>query len=282
MKEWKHKCMRSLLTYRPDPLRPDCITVGFMLVEVDGQSKLRELRLAPDLSALRCLAPDLAPEIVEQMLLEAEPELKSLLGSVTDLTTFPHWLPDTVPDELELLTPSPVLTNDFAAEVQVQCNQFFRSPASIVLGEEQRTNRQYGRLYLQKQMRSTFAEYGVWDHLDKRIAVDRFSLKGDSFMIECGYEDAKGRKYRMFDPVSLVTGLERAKIIALSWQKISDGLQREKAMPCELHVIVEDGISRNHGKAADAWKWMEGEGIRVDPRSFLPALASDARSALRL
>jgi hypothetical protein len=130
MKEWKHKCMRSVLTYRPDPLRPDCITVGFVLLELDGESKLRELRFAPDLSGLRCLAPDLAPEVVEQMLLEAEPELKSLLGNVTDLKTFSHLLPDSIPDELEILAPSPVLTNDFEAEVGTQCDQLFRSPGS--------------------------------------------------------------------------------------------------------------------------------------------------------
>jgi hypothetical protein len=53
-------------------------------------------------------------------------------------------------------------------------------------------------------------------------------------------------------------------------------------MACELHAIVEDGISKGQSKAADAWTWMQDEGIVVDPRSFLPALASEARSALRL
>lgn len=282
MKQWKHKCLRSVLVYRPNPLRPDRVTVGFVLAEVEGDSPRNELRFAPDLSSLHCIAPQLDLEAVEGMLLEVESSLRSVIANVKDLHNFTTMLPEDVPDELEVLAPDAVLTDDFDAEVVTQSEQLFRSWRTEELDEEQRANRHYGRIYLQRQLQSIFGDFDVWTHLDKKIAVDQFVLKGDTLSIECGYEDLRTNTYRMLDPVSLVSGLDRAKILALSWPRIHEGFTSQRGMQCELHAIVEDGVNRQAGRASDAWNWMESAGIVVDPVSMLPALAADARSALRL
>jgi hypothetical protein len=283
MKEWKHRCLRSVMTYRPDPLRPDRVTIGFVLFDTAAGSPHREVRFAPDLRTLKCIAPDLEIEMVEAMLAEVEPEIRSVITNITDAQKFPAWFPEGIPDEIEFLPPNPILTEDFDEEVITQSNQLFRALYEQDLDVQQRNRHQYGRLYLQREIRHWYEEFGVWPYLEKRIAVDSFMLKGDTYNLECGYLDETANTFRMLDAVSLITSLDRARILALSWPRVRKGMTEKKGVTdCELVAIVEAGITREAGKAKDAWQWMEDAGIRVAPVSAMPVLAAEARGAMRL
>jgi hypothetical protein len=282
MKEWKHRCLRSVMTYRPDPLRPDRVTIGFVLFDISDQSR-REVRFTPDLRTLKCIAPDIDIEMVEAMLAEVEPDIRSVMTNITDAQKFSAWFPEGIPDEIEFLPPNPILTEDFDEEVITQSNQLFRTLYESDLNEQQRSRRQYGRLYLQREIKHWYEEFNVWPHVEKRIPVDSFMLKGDTYNLECGYLDKAANKFQMIDAVSLITSLDRARILALSWPRIQKGMSEKKGMiDCELLAIVEAGITADAGKARDAWQWMEGVGIQVEPVSAMPALAAKARVALRL
>lgn len=281
MKEWKHKCLRSVLVYRPFALRPDCITIGFVLIDTSGDNRRRSVRFAPDLSILNAVAPDVDPEIVEASLLELEPDLLSILGDITDAGLFPSFFPDSFPPEIEVLPASPILTNDYDNELEIQSKQLFQFSA-LEQAEYANTERLHGRPYLRKQIRKEFVAYQVWDHLEKQIRVDRFTLKEDSLKIDCAYTDPRSDTYRMFDAVSLLSSIDRAKILALSWSKIAEGIQKERGTQCEMIAIVENGIDRTQRDQKLAWNWLEEVGIRVSPVSAMSALAADAKLALRL
>jgi hypothetical protein len=282
MKDWKHKCLRSVMTYRPDPLRPDRVTIGFVIFDIADQSR-REVRFAPDLRTLKCIAPDLEIDVVEAILAEVEPDIRSVITNITDAQKFSAWFPEGIPDEIEFLPPDPILTEDFEQEVVTQSNQLFRALYVGELQEQQRTGREYGRPYLQRKIKQWYGEFVVLPHLDKRIAVDPFMLKGDTYTFEYGYLDSSANIYRMVDAVSLITSLDRARILSLSWPRVRKGMADKKGVSdCELLAIVEAGISPEAAKPRDAWRWMEDAGIRVEPVSAMPALAAKAREALRL
>jgi hypothetical protein len=216
------------------------------------------------------------------MLVGAEPEIRSVLTRITDAQKFNFLLSESIPDEIELLPPNPILTDDFDAEIAAQSDQLFRSFEHTELAEQERKRGHYGRIYLQKQMRSAFDDFGVWERLEKKFAINKFMLKDDSYTVDCAYLDQRTGTLRMFDAVSLVTTLDSARILSLSWSKIKNGIQEEQRRNSELFAVVEDGINRDQGRAKDAWNWMEDAGIRVSPVSAMPALAADARLALRL
>lgn len=81
-------------------------------------------------------------------------ELRSVLTTVTDTDQFNFLLSENIPDELELLPPNPILTDDFDAELAAQAGRLFRSIERDELGEQERKRGHYGRMYLQKKMRS--------------------------------------------------------------------------------------------------------------------------------
>jgi hypothetical protein len=280
MKDGLQRCFRSVLTYQPDPLRPDRVTVGFVLFESSVDERRIVVRFNPDLRALQCISPETDLDGVEAMLQHVEPEIISLVGNVTDVSKFPCFLPDSIPLELELHASSAILSRDFEEELKIQAAQLFPDRNLEGLTEQQRRDKQYGKIYLQKQVRSIFGEFGVWDFMDKHIQIE--SLKGDLHRFYCGYADPRNGTYRAFDTVSLVTTLDRARILSLGWPKFQDALSEQMSAKCELHAIVEDGIASTPGKAKDAWLWMEDAGIKVGTVSSLPLLAGDARVALGL
>ena len=282
MKEWKHKCLRSVITYRPDPLRPECVTVGFVLFEFDGEARRVAVRFAPDLQLIRCISPEEDPENIEAMLLEIEPDLKTIISTTTETHRFRWVLTESIPEEIELLPATAVLTNDFEAEIESQEAQLFRAVDLKSLLDKKREKQKHGRLFLQSEIRQAFVQFGAWDFVDTKIAVDQFTVKNDPYKIDLGYLDVGRNAYRMLDAVSLITNLDRAKVLALSWPRIQAGLQKERSIPCEMYAIVEYGPAASKGLAVDARGWMEEAGIRVEPVSAVSALAAQAREGMRL
>jgi hypothetical protein len=131
-------------------------------------------------------------------------------------------------------------------------------------------------------MVADFKAFGVFKWLDKAIAVDKYSLKGDSLKIDFGFPNKNTHVYRMLDAVPLTTSLERARILSLSWQAIKNGKEQESGMEHQLYAIVEKGAREQSNQAKDGWNWMEDRGIRVHPVSAMVALATDARNAMEL
>jgi hypothetical protein len=68
MKEWKYKCEWKVLVC--NPLRPDRVTIGFVLRDTNPDSPRVEVRLAENLRAFRCLHPHVDIEAIEGTMLD--------------------------------------------------------------------------------------------------------------------------------------------------------------------------------------------------------------------
>jgi hypothetical protein len=277
MPEWKHKCLCSVLTYQPQPWRPDCLTIGFILFDPAGEKRV-SVRFLNEFDELTRIDPDVDGPALEACLLAAEPQLITAAINCTNPGHFSLSLGDILPPQINVLPPVALLTQDFDREIENQTKALLGFPPPR---KAERTESRCGVPFLKKQIRSTLVEYGVWDHLDKDISVERFTLKQDAYKIQCGYRNPSSNTYRMVDPVSLAASTDKAKILALSWPLIRDGISRETTMNCEFYAIVEDGLEDNRNVALGK-SWMKEVGIRVSPLSAMPILASEARTALRL
>jgi hypothetical protein len=137
-------------------------------------------------------------------------------------------------------------------------------------------------MYLHRHMKASWVDSGVWQFMDKGILLYQYMLKGDSYRVDCGYQNLTNTVYRMFDSVSLVTSLDRARVLSLGWPRIKENMQQDKGMQCELYAIVENGLNFKTGNAANARGWMDEAGIVVNPLASMDALVGQARVALRL
>jgi hypothetical protein len=276
MKEFRHKCELELLVCEPHPLRPDRVTVGFVLRDTNPLQPRTIVRFAPDLHAVQYICPGIDLNALESTLLE----MQSVLANVTDYNQFRQFLPGELSIMLDVVAGKAVITDDMEAEADLLTQQYLELPTLADLEDVVRRQRLYGRAYLKGEMISAFKTYGVLEWINKSIPVDEYSLKGDSLKIDFGFRNKTTNTYRMLDAVSLLTSLDRARILALSWPAIKDGKEQQSGTEHQLYAIVENGAREQSSQANDGWHWMEDRGIRVHPVSAMAALAADARNAM--
>jgi hypothetical protein len=277
MKDWKHKCELKVLVCQPNPLRPDRVTVGFVLRDTSPESPRIEIRLADNLRAIRCIYPDADLEAIEGTL----QNLASVLKNVTDFDSYLQHLVADFPADFALMPGGAVLTDSMESEIALLEKQYL---LSMVSGDH-RSSRQpaeIGRAYILRKMQKAFVHFGAWNFITKDLPIDRYTFKGDPLKIDFGFTKRDTTKHRMMHAVSVVTGLDKAKILALSWPLIRDGVQKSNADGGEMFAIIEDDRYTRSEQAKTAQQWMLDVGINVRPVSQMMALAEAAREDLRL
>jgi len=281
-KEFKHKCELRLLVCEPNPFRPDRVTVGFVLRDINGETPRVEVRLAQNLDSIQCVYPDADVDAIKGLLLEMEPVLRS----VTDFDKYLENLPSDGTTVFSFLPGSAVLTDSMETEVNFLNRQYLASlaPNGPQDGQKSRKERtaDFGRAYILRKMEEVFVQFDVSKHLSRDISVEDHTFKGDSLAIDFGYLNRVSNYYRMMHAVSLVTNLDRAKILGLSWPLIRDGMNKVKGNNPELFAIVEDRPYGVDPKAQAARGWMEQVGIRVETVSSVMLLAAKAKLDLQL
>ncbi len=281
MREWKHRCELQLLVCEPDPLRPDRVTVGFVLRDTNPEAPRVEVRFAQDLRRVQCIYPDVDMEALQGTLAD----LESVLKNVTDFEKYLQNLPADFPLDFALLSKGAVLTDSMEMEIERFVPQYLTSRVSLDAAAVRERNAEsitYGRAYLLRKMQESFRNVGALNFLATDIPVDRYTFKGDTSAIDFGYQSKLENTYRMLHATSVAANLDRAKILALSWPLIREGLEQEQHQACEMFAVIEEARFQKGETAKAAITWMEDAGIRVEPISAMPALAADAREALRL
>jgi hypothetical protein len=282
MKDWKHKCELKVLVCQPNPLRPDRVTVGFVLRDTNPDSPRVEVRLADNLRAVRCIYPDADLEAIEGTLVD----LSSILKNVTDFESYLQNLPADFPADFALISGGAVLTDSMESEAKLFEEQYLLTQhAGIAIADGQNANTKEthsGRPYIRRKMQEAFIHFGVWDFITKDLPVDKYTFKGDPLRIDFSYSKRETKQKRMLHAVSLVHGIDRAKILALSWPLIRDGLQESNSDSPEMFAIIEDERSAQSEQAKAAQNWLQDAGIHVRPVSQMLAIAQTAREDLKL
>ena len=293
MKDWKHKCELKQLMCQPNPLRPDRVTIGYVLRDVNPDAPRVEVRFAKNLSAVRCIYPDADIEAIEGTLLEME----SVLKNVTDFEQHLSHMSPEFPADFELLSGGALLTDDFEKELFLLEGQFLKGlkrtarggDATGPLAETELDNEPgferevdpVGRPYLKRKMQEAFARVGIGSLLASDIPVSEYTFQGDLLKIDFGFRRSES-KYRMMHAASVVTGLAQTAVFCLSWPSIKTGVERQFADGAEMIAIIEDSRFNQSASAKKAQQWMIDNGIDVRPVSEVALLAEEARRELGL
>lgn len=280
MKEWKHKCELKLLVCQPNPLRPDRVTVGYVLRDTNPDAPRVEVRFAKSLTAVRCIYPDADIEAIEGTLFEME----SVLKNVTDFENYLQNMPSDFPADFALLSGGALLTDEIEKELPLLELQYLariRRPAQENAHALEKVTEPdpVGRPYIRRRMQEAFAEAGVASLLATDIPAGDFTFKGDLLKIDFGYRQGPA-KYRMLHAASVVTGLAQTAVFALSWPAVKAGVAKSFAGGGEMVAVIEDSRFNQAEQALAAQRWLLDSGIEVLPVSEIGRLAEEVRSEL--
>ncbi len=309
MKEWKHRCELKLLMCQPNPLRPDRVTIGYVLRDTNPEAPRVEVRFAKNLGAVRCIYPDADIEAIEGTLLEME----SVLKNVTDFEQHMLHMSPEFPADFALLSGGALLTDDFEKELPLLERQFLArlkrtriadleygltesDEGVIELEDEIDENDQtigaiengrarpystsvVGRPYIRRRMQQVFHRAGVADLLTVDIPVGKYTFQGDLLKIDFGHPKANA-EYRLLHATSVVVGLEHAAVLAAKWGKIKDGLEDDLGRQCELIAVIESSKFTHSEQSREVQDWLRNAGIQPRPLAEMPRLAEEVRSYL--
>ena len=285
MKQWKHKCELKLLMCQPNPMRPDRVTVGYVLRDTSLEAARIEVRFAQNLSAVRCIYPDADLDAIQAVLLE----LESVLKNVTDVESYLQHLPADFPGDFALLPGTALLTDSIDDELAVLDRQYLVRPkrsksekSEASLGEENEVSEenQIGRPYLRRAMQQSFSRLGITDLLLTEIPVSHYTFQGDLLKIDFGYRHNPST-YRLLHATSVVVGLDQTAMLAVEWPKIRKGFQNSIAEQCEMVAIVEAPQFTEDEKSQSAKQWLTDAGIKLKPVTAMMELAVEIRDTLR-
>lgn len=278
MKQWKHKCELQLLVCEPNPLRPDRVTVGFVLRDPNPENPRVEVKMASNLRAIRCIYPDADVEAISGALADLAP----LLRDVTDLEKHLQHLPSDFPVHFNFLSSTALLTDSIEAELPLLEKQYLSAlrKSSAELEDQQLQTAEWGRPYLRRRMQEEFASLLVSGLVTTDIAVSDYTFDGDRLKIDFGYW--RDRDYRMMQATSVVTGLEQTAILAMKWRDIRKSVERKIDARCELMSVIEDSQFTENPQAQAAQRWLVEEGIEVRRVNELADIGAGIRHELKL
>lgn len=276
----RRQCEFFVIRYVPDVVKDEFVNVAVVLYagEAGSAKAFADVRLTRDWKRVRCLDPDAdtdALEALEQMvrarLEEGEAGREWLLKRMDDSFS----------NTIQVTPVKAVLAESPAAELE--------KLAEMYLERTRRGQRMAsGRQVLIGQMREAFEREGVWPFFQKNIAASEYTHRGDPLRIDCGYRPAAapGQQgeavVRMFHAVSLETDVNVAKVLAFSYPRLREGIERVEKARTELTAIIEPELNRDDEGVEFALATMRGNDIRVATVADLGEIAERARRELRL
>ena len=283
-KEFKHKCELRLLVCEPNPFRPDRVTVGFVLSDKSGDQPRVEVRLAANLTAIRCIHPNADLEAIEGTLLEMEP----ILRNVTDFEQYLQNLPFEAPAEFSFLPGTAVLTNSIEEELKLLTNQYLVHPKRVLpdsdeedIGKGDTRENQVGRPYILRKMKEAFRHFELFPFLHTDIPVAKYTFKSDPLNLDFRYHNPETDLYRMMHAASVVVDTDRTTLLAYKWAEIQDRMATDLGGPCELYGIVEDVKFQQSETAQQQLLLLADKGIIVKPVSSMMQIAAQVKADLR-
>jgi len=264
----KRQCEFFLLRYVPDAVKDEFVNIGVVMLEADAG--FADIRLTRDWRRVRCLDPGVDVEMLEAM----EREVRARLADVSDRAILISKLEESLSNTVQLSAAKGCLTDDPLKEMDVLASLYLETLRTTEKREAT------GRTKLLGDMRTAFEQAGVWAHMRQGIAVAQYTHKGDPLKIDCGYRP--NGVVKLFQAVSLATDVNAAKVLAYSYPRIAEGVQRDERATTSLTAVVEDVLSRDDEGIQFALAVMEQSKILIAGVSEMPEIAEQARKELRL
>ena len=261
-----------VLQFAPYAARTDHVSIGVVLVERSDAPEFAEARFVKDWRTVQCMRPDVDLDYLDSV----KREIVAALGSGKSARVV-KVLQDSSSNGVRLSAGMPMMTDDPAAELRFMEEQYLRAARPRVPAESSRRMRILGK------MQEAFEQAGVWEFMRKQIAAELYTYRGDPLKIDCGYENGK---VKMFQAVSLASGVDSAKVLAYSWPQMAEGVRRDRERKREerkdivLTAIVEDKLERQEESVEFAFATLESGGIEIAVESELGLIAERARQEL--
>lgn len=290
-------CEFFLVRYVPDIVKGEFVNIGVLLREARteaGAGPPMRVRFTRDWSRVRCmdaqadvaLLEDLEQEITERLAAgPTEREPASLLAV----------LETSLSNSIQMTAPRAALAENLATELE-QLMRLYVEPMAQP-AQPKASRKPTGRSAIVRAMQQQFEQAGAWPLMNKRIAAERYTRKGDPFRLDCGYRrEAKfGGGLRIFQAVSLEGDLESAKVLAFMAPQLRAGVTRAGQGELELSAVVEPlravlgplrAVAEESAELEERYRFgietMEQQQIRVLTINDLARAAATARQELGL
>ncbi len=263
----KQQCEFFLLRYVPDAVKDEFVNIGVVMVESDAG--FADIQLTRDWRRVKCLDPGVDVEMLEAM----EREVRARLSDVTDRTLLMNKLDESLSNTIQLSAAKGCLTDDPRKEIEELASLYLEAKR---VGEKREAS---GRQKVFGEMKMAFAQAGVWEHMRQGIRVAQYTHKGDPLKIDCGYRP--NGVVKMFQAMSLTADVNAAKVLAFSFPRIAEGIQRDERATTSLTVVV-DTFDPSDETIQFSIAVMEQGGIQRATVSEMPLIAELAKKELRL
>jgi hypothetical protein len=280
-------CEFFLVRYVPDVVKGEFVNIGVVLREAAdaGVPVETRVRFTRDWSRVRCMDAGADVGLLEDLEQEIGQRLKSG-PTVQEPKAVFSVLEDTLSNSVQLTDSRASLAENLTTELE-QLMRLYVEPMQQA-GRPGKVSRRTGRTAIHAAMRTEFERAQVWALMNKRLAAERYTRKGDPLRLDCGYRKVVGSEpaVRIFQSVSLEGDLEMARVLAFAAPQLREGVARMEGVPLELTAVVEPMRAVSGDEAEERYRFgvetMEQREIRVVTLSDLARVAATARYELGL
>jgi Protein of unknown function (DUF3037) len=274
----RKQCVFQLIRYVPDPVKNEFVNIGVLLRTADD--KMSQLSFTRDWARVRCLDPDADTQMLEALEIEVGHRLAS--QPIDHPKPILPLLERSLSNAVQITEAKAYLAESFPAGIEDLMKRYVESP------KRERTQRRGGRSALVAAMRTRFEAAGVWNLMQKQVAVNAYTGTGDPLRIDCGYVN---KKVKLFHAISLEASSVDAKVLAFAAPDLAAGISRVAKKELVLTAIVEpiawppgDNVPDEERTAVYAFasRIMEEHGIVIKTTTDLLQLAETAREDLHI
>jgi Protein of unknown function (DUF3037) len=261
------ECAFMLVRYMPDLVRGEFLNVGLFLhcpeekylgcLFTDDYRRIKRFHPQADLEFLREMQADFEQQIDEH-------------GE--DLEGYVHYAQNAFSNLLQLAPTRTCLLHDPQSEIQDLFARYVGARAADA-------GREATRLRIKQRLTSAFVHAGVWEKLEKRIAVSQWTHPGDAFTFDYGYRPVAiagkpNGHVRLVHALSLQRDSELAKVLVYTLEHV----RRKEA--ADLTAVVEGLAGQGDEPAALCQRILEEGKISIQPLAGIETFAQSVRNEL--
>jgi hypothetical protein len=257
-----------VLRYVPDAVKEEFVNIGVAMFESGANGEgFADVRFTRDWRSVRCLDPQADVEMLESI----EQDLRRQIVDLHDREMLLRKLHDQFSNAIQVTAMKACEAEDPRAEIETLARLYVERP------KPERMRVLTGRERILEAMQNAFEQANVWGSLDRNIPVSKYTVEGDDFVIDCGYDVANTTK--LFHAVSLRRSVDQAVNLAYRYPKIKAGMK--DAIP-SLTAVVDDHLNRSDQQIKFAFGMLGDATIKVATVSTMPDIADVARRELHV
>jgi Protein of unknown function (DUF3037) len=265
------KCQLFLVRYVPDPVRGESVNIGIFLHS--PQERYLGCLFANDVRRVKRFHPKADLDLLRELQQDFE---KQIDEAGDNLEKYIQEMRDSFSNLIQLDEPRSCLLADPQNEIQ---SIFARYVGERTAGPPPEDT----RLRVKQRLTAALSEAGVWEHMERRIPVERWTHAGDPFAFDYGYVPLQvaGRPnghVHFIHAHSLKRDVDAkaAKVLVYSLERVR---RKEGA---QLTAVVEAPAATDDRVASLSQRILTEGDIKVHPVALAAELAQTVRHELMI